>query len=114
MTVTEFIQQMLMEFGDDFNWSEMKPDMFVSELITELGEDDDFVLGRKVIAQARCESCDDMLFCSQGSDGSEKWCIYHLTFSHCREKLGFPRKREFKDKKSALEYIRESFIEDYL
>lgn len=115
MSAEEFIDRMREAYDDEFNWWEPpSTKTFVDELMTELGEDDPFVLNRSISLAAKCESCDDMLFCSTGADGSELWRIYHLTFSHCREKQGFPRKREFRDRKSALEYIRDKFIEDYL
>ncbi len=115
MSAEEFIGRMCEAYGDEFNWRNPSvTKTFVDELITELGEDDPFVLNRSISLAAKCESCDDMLFCSTGTDGSELWRIYHLTFSHCREKTGFPLKWEFRDRKSALEYIRDMFIEDYL
>jgi len=114
MTPAEFIQLMEEEYGEEFNWRVVEPDMFVEELITELGEDNEFVRGRKVYNALKCESCDDMLFCSSDSTGGELWRIYHLTFSRCREKEGWPRRKSFAGRRSALEYIRNSFIEDYL
>lgn len=102
-------------YGDEFNWwVPSGTETFIKELITELGADDPFVLDRKISLEAKCESCDDMLFCSAGADGNELWRIYHLTWSHCREKEGFPRRTDFPDRKAALEYIRDSFEKDYL
>ncbi|MBR4555037.1 MAG: hypothetical protein IKO27_05530 [Ruminococcus sp.] len=114
MTTAEFARLMEEEYGDEFDWWAVEPDMFVRELITELGEDDEFIRGRKVYNALKCESCDDMLFCSADSAGGELWRIYHLTFSHCREKEGWPRRKDFADRRSALEYIMNTFIEDHL
>ncbi len=102
-------------YGDKFNWwAPPETERFINELITELGADDPFVLNRRVTLEAKCESRDDMLFCSAGADGSELWRIYHLTWSRCREKEGFPRRKDFPDRKAALEYIRDRFEEEYL
>ena len=115
MSAGEFIGRMYDAYGDGFNW-QCAPyaESFAAELITEVGEDDPFVRGRKVTNEAKGDSCDDMLFCSADSSGSELWRIYHLTFSHCREKKGWPIMTELPSKKAALEYIRDTFIEEYL
>ena len=121
MTVTDdttaeiFITRMFDTYGDEFNWwIPPQTERLIAELVTELGTDDSFVLDRRLTLEAKCESCDDMLFCSAGADGSELWRIYHLTWSHCREHRGFPRRTDFPDRKAALEYIRDNFEKDYL
>ena len=115
MTAGEFIDLMYSEYGDEFNWCDPpKKETFVRELITELGEDDPFVLNRSVTIAAKCESCDDMLFCSVGEDGSELWRIYHITWSRRREKEGWPRRTDFPCRRAALEHIRDEFVKDYL
>jgi len=115
MTAEEFVGLMREAYGDEFNWClPTGTETFVRELITELGEDDPFVLNRNISLAAKCESCDDMLFCSAGEDGSELWRIYHITWSRRREREGWPIRRDFPDRKSALEYIRDSFTEEYL
>ena len=114
-TAEDFISRMLDTYGEEFNW-QLPPEteIFVKELITELGADDPFVLNRSLSLEAKCESCDDMLFCSAGEDGSLLWRIYHLTWSHCRELNGFPRRTDLPGRKAALEYIRDTFEKDYL
>ena len=115
MSAKEFIDLMYGLCGDEFNWwLPPNTERFVEELITELGADAPFVKGRKISLAAKCDSCDDMLFCSRDSEGGELWRIYHLTFSRRREKEGWPLGKDFPDRKSALEYIRDKFIEDYL
>ncbi|MBR6101598.1 MAG: hypothetical protein IKP95_04150 [Ruminococcus sp.] len=115
MTAKEFIGLMFGAYGDEFNWwLPPSTETFVKELITELGEDDPFVLKRTISLAAKCESCDDMLFCSVGEDGSELWRIYHMTWSRRREREGWPIRWDFPDRKSALEYIRDRFTEDHL
>ena len=115
MTAEVFISRMHDTYGDVFNWwipPETKT--FINELVTELGANDSFVLNRSISLEAKCESCDDMLFCSVGEDGSGLWRIYHLTWSHCRERGGFPRRTDLPGRKAALEYIRDNFEEEYL
>ena len=86
------------KFGDDFNWwmlpEEKGEAVFVSELKLELGEDDPFFDGR-VYAIYKCDANDDMLFQSVRDDGTALWRIYHLTYSHRREREGFPIRWEF-------------------
>ena len=115
MTAAEFIDLMYSKYGDEFNWGNPpSTDTFIKELITELGEDDPFVLNRSISLAAKCESCDDMLFCSVGEDGSELWRIYHITWAHRREREGFPLRTVFVGKRAALEFIRDEFVKDYL
>ena len=114
-TAEDFISRMLDTYGDGFNWClPSETEMFIKELITELGAEDPFVLNRRLSLEAKCESCDDMLFCSAGEDGSRLWRIYHLTWAHRRERDGFPRRTDFPGIKTALEYIRDNFVNDYL
>ena len=40
--------------------------------------------------------------------------IYHLTWSHCREKEGFPIFVRFESAESAAAYIKQNFEEEYL
>ena len=40
--------------------------------------------------------------------------IYHLTWSHCREKEGFPTCVRFESAKSAAAFIKKNYEEDYL
>ena len=115
MTAEEFIGLMYEAYGDEFNWCvPPSTDTFITELMTELGADHPFVKGRSISLASKCESCDDMLFCSAGEDGSELWRIYHLTWAHRREKEGWPIKKDFPDRKTALEHIRDEFENDYL
>ncbi|MBR6983550.1 MAG: hypothetical protein IKH75_08475 [Ruminococcus sp.] len=103
------------KFGDDFNWwmlpEEKREAAFVSELKLELGEDDPFFDGR-VYAIYKCDANDDMLFQSVRKDGTELWRIYHLTYSHCREKEGFPRRWDFESGQKAAEYIINQYVEE--
>ena len=111
----EFLSRMYETYGGEFNWRlPSETETYIKELITELGADDSFVLNRRLSLEAKCESCDDMLFCSAGEDGTELWRIYHLAWAHRRECKGFPRRTDFPDRKAALEYIRDSFEKDYL
>ena len=40
--------------------------------------------------------------------------IYHLTWSHCREKDGFPTCVRFESAESAAAYIKQNFEKNYL
>ena len=89
----------------------LKDSLFVPELRLELGEDDPFFDGR-VYAIYKCDANDDMLFQSVRKDGTELWRIYHLTYSHCRERDGFPIRRDFESGQKAAEYIINHFVEE--
>lgn len=103
------------KFGDDFNWwmlpEEKRETSFVPELKRELGEDDPFFDGR-VYAIYKCDANDDMLFKSIRKDGTELWRIYHLTYSHRRERDGFPIRRDFESGQKAAEYIINHYVEE--
>lgn len=115
MSMEEIMERCEKKFGDSFNWrilpENMRDGTFVSELKTELGEDDPF-FGGKIYAVYKCDANDDMLFLSKGEDGHELWRIYHLTYSHCRECEGFPRRTDFASGYEAAKYIIGHFIEE--
>ena len=103
------------KFGDDFNWwmlpEEKREAPFVPELKLELGEDDPFFDGR-VYAIYKCDANDDMLFQSIRNDGTALWRIYHLTYAHRRERVGFPIRLDFESGQKAAEYIINQYVED--
>ena len=115
MSMEDIMERCEEKFGDDFNWrmlpEEKREAVFVPELKLELGEDDPFFDGR-VYAVYKCDANDDMLFRSVKKDGTELWRIYHLTYSHCRECAGFPRRRDFESGQKAAEYIISQYVED--
>lgn len=115
MSMDDIMERCEEKFGDDFNWwmlpVEKREAPFVPELKLELGENDPFFDGR-VYAIYKCDANDDMLFQSVRKDGTELWRIYHLTYSHCREKEGFPRRWDFESGQKAAEYIINQYIED--
>ena len=115
MSMEEIMKRCEDKFGNSFNWFilpyEKREEHFVPELKLELGEDDPFFDGR-VYAIYKCDANDDMLFQSVRKDGTELWRIYHLTYSHCREIEGFPRRWDFESGQKAAEYIIDQYVEE--
>lgn len=114
MTMDEIMTRCEEKFGDRFNWfalpAEKRQEFFVPELKTELGADDSF-FANPVYAVWKCEANDDLLFVSDGG-GHALWRIYHLTYSHCREAEGFPRRWDFGSGFEAAQYIINQYIEE--
>lgn len=115
MSMEDIMERCEEKFGDDFNWF-MLPEnkgetLFVPELKLELGEDDPFFDGH-VYAIYKCDANDDILFQSVRKDGTELWRIYHLTYSHCRECEGFPKRWDFESGQKAAEHIISQYVED--
>ncbi|MBR1737525.1 MAG: hypothetical protein IJ736_11010 [Firmicutes bacterium] len=112
MTMEEIIAEMEREYGEEFNWRAIGlgqgSEYFVDELKKEVNESDGF-LKNGVRAAAKCESEDNVLFCSK--DGV--WRIYHLTYSANNIK-GYPKYIEFDSEKEAAEYIKNKFTKEYL
>ena len=115
LSMEDIIKRCEEKYGEDFNWwmlpEEKRETAFVPELKLELGEDDPFFDGR-VYAIYKCDANDDMLFQSVRKDGTELWRIYHLTYSHCREIEGFPRRWDFESGQEAAEYIIDQYVEE--
>lgn len=115
--IRKLIDDMSKEYGEDFIWWDISAfdfsiesiNRFVNELKTELGPDDPFAAD-EIIMAAKCDANDDVLFYSPKLSELR---IYHLTWSHCREKEGFPTGMRFESAESAAAYIRQNFEEDY-
>ena len=115
MPLEEIMSRCWEKFGNSFDWWMLPEDMregsFVTELKRELGEDDPFFCGT-VYAVCKCDVTDDFLFLSKAEDGKELWRMYHLTYSHCRELEGFPKRKDFASGYEAARYIIDRFIEE--
>lgn len=116
--IRKLIDDMSKEYGEDFIWWDVSAfgfstesiARFINELKTELSTDDPFAAD-EVIMVAKCDANDDVLFYSPKLGELR---IYHLTWSHCREKEGFPTCVRFESAESAAAYIKQNFEEDYL
>ena len=116
--IRKLIDDMSKEYGEDFIWwdssafgfSSESIARFVNELRSELGPDDPFAAD-EIIMATKCDANDDVLFYSPKLSELR---IYHLTWSHCREKEGFPTCVRFESAESAAAYIKQNFEEDYL
>lgn len=98
------------KYGDEFNWREiMKTDnSLLDELNTKLSES--HPLYRKIRkAVAKCDSNDDVLFLLD----NDNWVIVHLTYSKSNTD-GFPKFKDFSDLPSAMSYIEEQFVSEFL
>ncbi len=114
-TIRKLIDDMSKEYGEDFIWwdssalgfSAESIARFVNELKSELGPDDPFAAD-EIIMAAKCDANDDVLFYSPKLSELR---IYHLTWSHCREKEGFPACVRFESARSAAAYIKQNYEE---
>lgn len=108
MTAEEYFSNLNEKYGEDFNWF-MLPFtnlFYVEELNKELGER---AFKQKVFSVAKCESNDDVLFLINEND----YRIYHLTYS--KNNLdGFPKYTSFDCLQSAIEFIEQKYVEEYL
>ena len=117
-TIRKLIDDMSKEYGEDFIWWDISAfgfssesiARFVNELKSELGPDDPFAAD-EIIMAAKCDANDDVLFYSPKLSELR---IYHLTWSHCREKEGFPTCVRFESAESAAAYIKQNFEKNYL
>ena len=85
---------------------------FVAELNKEIGQDH-FLYGKKILAVAKCESNDDVLYVLRNGTGRDIYYLFHLTYS-AHNADGFPQYEEFADLFAVKEFIERSYIEDYM
>ena len=116
MTLEEMFRDLYDKYGNDFNWY-MIPfaqadGAFVAELNKEIGQDH-FLYGKKILAVAKCESNDDVLYVVRNGIGRDMYYLFHLTYS-AHNVDGFPRYEEFADIFAVKEFIERSYIEDYM
>lgn len=99
MTAKEAFSVLSDRYTDNFNWIMLtlssENDYFVNELKKETGLRR-FLYEKSVIAIAKCESNDNVLYMVE--DESEK----------------FPRYREFADSGSAMSFIEQDLLENYI
>jgi len=99
MTLEEMFRDLYDKYGNDFNWY-MIPfaqadGAFVAELNKEIGQDH-FLYGKKILAVAKCESNDDVLYVLRNGTGRDIYYLFHLTYS-AHNADGFPQYEEFAD-----------------
>ena len=116
MTLEEMFCNLYDKYGKDFNWY-MIPfaqadGAFVAELNKEIGQDH-FLYGKKILAVAKCESNDDVLYVLRNRIGRNIYYLVHLTYS-AQNADGFPRYEEFADIFAVKEFIERSYIENYM
>ncbi|MCR5608892.1 MAG: hypothetical protein K6G26_07500 [Lachnospiraceae bacterium] len=70
MTIEEVFDDFDKKYGDDFNWILLpfQDEFFLNELKNELGKEDN-LFNNEVLAVARCESNDDVLYFVGSKDG---------------------------------------------
>ena len=116
MTLEEMFCDLYDKYGNDFNWY-MIPfaqadGAFVAELNKEIGQDH-FLYGKKILAVAKCESNDDVLYVLRNGTGRDIYYLFNLTYS-AHNADGFPQYEEFADLFAVKEFIERSYIEDYM
>lgn len=114
MTLEEMFRDLYDKYGNDFNWY-MIPfaqadGAFVAELNKEIGQDH-FLYGKKILAVAKCESNDDVLYVLRNGTGRDIYYLFHLTYS-AHNADGFPQYEEFADLFAVKEFI-EIFCENW-
>ena len=110
MTLEEMFRDLYDKYGNDFNWY-MIPfaqadGAFVAELNKEIGQDH-FLYGKKILAVAKCESNDDVLYVIDNGRNVDIYYIFHLTYSK-HNAAGFPRYEELKDVYAVKAFIEQS------
>lgn len=115
MTADEIFSDLFDQYGEDFNWY-MVPlsqasGTLVKELKREIGKDH-FLYHKKIWAVAKCESNDDVLYVTGSGKGTDRYYIFHLTYS-VQNSEGFPKYQEFPDIGAVKDYIEKSFVENY-
>ena len=114
MTLEEMFCDLYDKYSKDFNWY-MIPftqadGAFAAELKKEIGQDH-FLYGKKILAVAKCESNDDVLYVLRNRIGRNIYYLVHLTYS-AQNADGFPRYEEFADIFAVKEFI-EIFCENW-
>ena len=89
------------KYGEDFCWMRVNPEKtrFVSEAYREI-EKDHPLYGQKLIAFAKCEANDDVLFLTELG----QFVIIHLTYSKIN-KSGYPQYCLFNSQQELEEYL---------
>ena len=100
--------ELIKKYGEDFNWIETKNDVFVNQLNLELDKTH-LLYARVKKALAKCESNDDVLFLLDNND----FAIVHLTYS-TKNANGFPKHKYFSNLPSAISYIEQQFVSEFM
>lgn len=106
MTSEEVFSDLHDKNGEDFNWYMIlftqAGGSFVTELKKEIGKGH-FLYDKEILAVAKCESSDDVLYVTDNEMGVDIYSIFHLTYS--KHKFdGFPQYIELKDVDAVKEF----------
>lgn len=114
MTAEKVFQRLSRRYGDEFNWHviPVSDTFFVSELKKELGKDH-ILFNKSILAVAKCDARDDVLYLIDNGDKTEFYCIFHLTYSE-HNSHGFPEYKEFADIQAVEKFIEQEFVPEYL
>jgi hypothetical protein len=113
MSVEKLFDDLFNKYGDEFNWMTvpLSNNSYNKQAEKEIKYGHS-LYGRKLIAVAKCESNDDVLYFTE-NNGETLYIILHLTYSENQD-TSYPKYILFNNLCEAEKYLEKQYIEEYL